>query len=69
MAYSIEEGDAYHREVGNLAEFSKSSDKKSKLLIVTFEEEKTIKIEDKAEDKTEDKTIEVIPLKKLLLES
>ena len=61
VAYSLEKGDTYNREVNNLVEFAKSSDKKNNLLIVTYEEEKKIYIEDK--------TIEVVPLKKFLLNS
>lgn len=59
VAYSINDGDAYNREVNNLVEFSYSSDKKCKLLIVTYEEERMINLEGKI--------IEVIPLKKFLL--
>ena len=59
VAYSLEKGDTYNREVGNLVEFAKSSDKNCKLAIVTYEEEKTINVEGK--------TIEVMPLKKFLL--
>ena len=59
VAYSINDGDAYNREVNNLVEFANSSDKKYKLLIVTYEEERTINLEGKI--------IEVIPLKKFLL--
>ena len=61
VAYSLEKSDTYNREVNNLVEFAKSSDKKNNLLIVTYEEEKKIYIEDK--------TIEVVPLKKFLLNS
>lgn len=59
VAYSIEESDTYEREVNNLLEFLKNANKKSKLMIVTYEEEKTIK--------SGGETIEVIPLKKFLL--
>ena len=59
VAYSIEESDTYEREVNNLLEFLKNANKKSKLVIVTYEEEKTIK--------SGGETIEVIPLKKFLL--
>ena len=59
VAYSMNEGDVYNREVNNLVEFSYRSDKKCKLLIVTYEEERTINLEGKI--------IEVIPLKKFLL--
>ena len=59
VAYSINDGDAYNREVNNLVELANSSDKKYKLLIVTYEEERTINLEGKI--------IEVIPLKKFLL--
>ena len=59
IAYSLNDNDVYDREISNLLELANSSDKKFKLLIVTYEEEKTINIEGK--------TIEVIPLKKFLL--
>ena len=59
VAYSLDESDTYNREVGNLVEFAKSSDKSCKLVIVTYEEEKTISVEGKI--------IEVTPLKKFLL--
>ena len=59
VAYSIEEGDAYHREIGKLMEFANHNAESNRLLIVTYEEEKTIKIEGK--------TIDVLPLKKFLL--
>ena len=59
VAYSLDEGDTYNREVGSLVEFAKNSDKNCKLAIITYEEEKTINVEDK--------TIEVMPLKKFLL--
>lgn len=59
VAYSINDGDAYNREVNNLVEFANSGDKKYKLLIVTYEEERTINVEGK--------TIAVMPLKKFLL--
>ena len=59
VTYSINEGDTYNREVNNLVEFAKNSDKDYKLLIVTYEEEKTINVEGK--------TIEVVPLKRFLL--
>lgn len=60
VAYSINDGDAYNREVNNLIEFANSSDNKSKLLIITYEEEKTINLDGK--------TIEIVPLKKFLLD-
>ena len=59
VAYSINDGDAYNREVNNLVELANSSNKKYKLLIVTYEEDRTINLEGKI--------IEVIPLKKFLL--
>lgn len=60
VAYSMEEIDTYNREIKSLLELSLNSDKKLKLLVVTYEEEKTIKIDGK--------TIEVVPLKKFLLD-
>lgn len=58
VAYSLNES-VDNREVNNLLEYAKSSEKKSKLLIVTFEEEQTIK--------ADGRIIDVIPLKKFLL--
>ena len=59
VAYSIEEVETYNREVSSLIEFAKNSDKKSNLLIITYEEEKTIEVDGQI--------IEIIPLKKFLL--
>ena len=59
IAYSLNDNDVYNREVNNLIEFAKGSERNSKLLIVTFEEEQTINVDGK--------TIEVVPLKKYLL--
>ena len=59
VAYSLDEGDTYNREAGNLVEFAKNSDRNCKLIIVTYEEEKVRNVEGK--------TIEVMPLKKFLL--
>ena len=59
VAYSLDDSDVYNREVGNLIVFSKSNDKKKKMLIVTYDEERTIEVENV--------TIEVMPLKKFLL--
>ena len=58
VAYSINNIDTYNREVNNLIEFARHSDRDNKLVIVTYEEEKTIR--------NDEKTIEVIPLKKFL---
>ena len=60
VAYSINNIDTYNREVNNLIEFARHSDRDNKLVIVTYEEEKTIR--------NGEKTIEVIPLKKFLLD-
>lgn len=60
VAYSLNNIDVYNREVNNLVEFAKKSDKKTRLLIVTYEEEKEIKVDGE--------TIEIKPLKKFLLE-
>ena len=59
IAYSLNDNDVFNREVNNLIEFAKGSERNSKLLIVTFEEEQTINVDGK--------TIEVVPLKKYLL--
>lgn len=61
VAYSLNNNDTYNREVNNLVQFAKNVEKNAKLLIVTFEEERTINIKGKI--------IEVIPLKKFLLQS
>ena len=61
MAYSINNIDTYNREVNNLIEFARHSDRDNKLVIVTYEEEKTIR--------NDEKTIEVIPLNKFLLDN
>ena len=58
VAYSLNDNDVYDREVNNLIEFAKNNEN-NELLIVTFEEERTINVNSKA--------IEVIPLKKFLL--
>lgn len=60
VAYSINEGNAYSREVSNLLNFNSSKNDNGKLIIVTYEEEKTLSIDGK--------TIEVVPLKKFLLD-
>lgn len=59
VAYSISDTNAYNREVNNLVTFAKNSEKESKLIIVTYDEERSIL--------SDNKTIEVIPLKKFLL--
>lgn len=59
VSYSLNDNETYSREINSLIEFSKTSDKRCTLLIVTFEEEKTIEIDGKR--------IEVVPLKKFLL--
>ena len=61
VAYSINNIDTYNREVNNLIEFARHSDRDNKLVIVTYEEEKTIR--------NDEKTIEVVPLKKFLLDN
>lgn len=61
VAYSINNIDTYNREVNNLVEFARQSDRDNKLVIVTYEEEKTIR--------NDERTIEVTPLKKFLLEN
>lgn len=59
VSYSIEDVNTYNREINNLIEFKKSNNKEAKLIIVTYEEKKTITI-----DET---TIDVLPLKEFLL--
>ena len=59
VAYSIDEKDAYDREVNNLIAFAKANQSKSNLIIITYEEEKIIEIDGFL--------INVVPLKKFLL--
>lgn len=59
VSYSINEKEAYDREVSNLIAFAKADHSKSNLIIVTYEEEKTIEIDGYL--------INVVPLKKFLL--
>ncbi len=59
VSYSINEKEAYDREVSNLIAFAKTDHSKSNLIIVTYEEEKTIEIDGFL--------IKVVPLKKFLL--
>ena len=61
VAYSTEETETYNREVSNLLEFAKNSGKPCKLFIVTYEEEKTLEIDNKI--------IQVISLKRFLLDN
>lgn len=60
VAYSLNDHETYRREVDNLVEFAKKSGMDAKLFIVTYEEEKTIDVDGVS--------IEVVPLKKFLLE-
>ena len=60
-AYSIHESEAYDREVSNLLEFAKSRKDPTSLIIVTYEEERTLNIDGYK--------IEVLPLKKFLLKT
>ncbi len=59
VAYSLNEQDTYDREIDNLINFAKSDNNNLKLIIVTYDEKKTIHIDDK--------TINVISLKDFLL--
>lgn len=59
VAYSTEDLETSNREVSNLVEFAKNSGKPCNLFIITYEEEKTLEIDNKI--------IQVIPLKKFLL--
>ncbi|MCQ2799717.1 MAG: ATP-binding protein [Bacilli bacterium] len=60
VAMSLSPQSVYEREVNNLVEFAKESKEKNpRLLIVTYEEERTIEVHGI--------TIEVVPLKKFLL--
>lgn len=40
VSYSLEDVDAYNREINNLIEFKKSNNQEAKLMIVTYEEKK-----------------------------
>ncbi|MCQ2772732.1 MAG: ATP-binding protein [Bacilli bacterium] len=59
VALSLDDKEVYDREINNLIEFAKHSQDNSNLIIVTYEEEDVINVEDK--------TINVMPLKKFLL--
>ena len=59
VAYSTEDSETFNREVSNLVEFAKNSGKPCTLSLITYEEEKTLEIDNKI--------IQVIPLKKFLL--
>ncbi len=59
VAYSIEDKNTYDREVSNLINYSEKNKEKTKLIIVTYDETKEIKIDDKI--------INVINLKDFLL--
>lgn len=60
VAYSINDYDAYNKEISNLIEFANSSkDKNYRLIIVTYNEERNIEVDNKK--------IEVISLKNFLL--
>lgn len=59
VAYSINDHETYDREIENLISFAKDSKEPSKLIIITYQEEKTIEIDGF--------NINVIPLAKFLL--
>ena len=59
VAYSIKEIESFDREVSSLIEFAKKEKEKTKLIIVTYDEEDTIN--------KDGYTINVLPLKKFLL--
>lgn len=59
VAYSIKEMESFDREVSSLIEFAKKEKEKTKLIIVTYDEEDTIN--------KDGYTINVLPLKKFLL--
>ena len=59
VAYSVNEKDAYDREVNSLIAFTKTNHSKSNLMIVTYEEERIIEIDGLL--------IKVVPLKNFLL--
>ena len=61
VAYSIEDIEVYNREVNNLISFAKESKEKASLLLITYQEEKTVKIDGYQ--------IDVIPLSKFLQNS
>ena len=60
VAMSLSDKEVYDREVNNLIEFANHSEKESQLVIVTYEEEEVINVAGKA--------INVVPLKKFLLQ-
>lgn len=60
VAMSLSDKEVYDREVNNLIEFANHSEKESQLVIVTYEEEEVINVAGK--------TINVVPLKKFLLQ-
>ncbi len=60
VAYSINDHETYDREINNLVSFAKDSKEPSKLILITYQEEKTIEIDGF--------NINVIPLLKFLLE-
>lgn len=60
VAYSINNQEVFDREVDNLLEFAKNNKKKSRLFIITYEEERTIDIDGYQ--------IQVLPLAKYLLQ-
>lgn len=60
VAYSLNDKMVYDHEVNNLLEFAKNNKKRTKLLIITYEEEKIIDVGDYK--------IQVLPLVKYLLQ-
>ena len=59
VAYSLNDVETYDREVNNLVEFARLNQKKTKLIIITYEEKQNINIDGIS--------ISVIPLKEFLL--
>jgi len=60
VAYALDEDETYRRETGNLIEFARNNDGDATLMIITYEEDRTLIVDEK--------TIKVVPLKKFLLD-
>lgn len=60
VAYALDEDETYQRETRNLLEFARNNDGDATLMIITYEEDRTLIVDGK--------TIKVVPLKKFLLD-
>ena len=60
VAYALDEAETYQRETRNLIEFARNNDGDATLMIITYEEDRTLIVDEK--------TIKVVPLKKFLLD-